>query len=73
MRVKFTNLLNVNEVLFGTVTEMYKPDMLLIQADNGRQYIINPNADFNFRFILNAEGEAKQTDAWNQVIDSLEM
>jgi len=32
MRVKFTNSLNVKEVIFGTVTEMYNQEMLLIQS-----------------------------------------
>jgi len=72
MRVKFTNSLNVKEVIFGTVTEMYNHEMLLIQADNGGLYAINPNSDYNFRFILNEEGEAKQTKACNQICESLE-
>jgi hypothetical protein len=72
MRVKFTNSLNVKEVIFGTVTEMYNQEMLLIQADNGGRYVINPNSDYNFRFILNKEGDAKQSKAWNQICETLE-
>ena len=72
MRVKFTNSLNVKEVIFGTVTEMYNQEMLLIQADNGGRYVINPNSDYNFRFILNKEGDAKQSKAWNQICKTLE-
>jgi hypothetical protein len=68
MRVKFTNSLNVKEVIFGTVIEMYNQEMLLIQADKGGLYAINPNSDYNFRFILNEEGEAKQSKAWNQML-----
>ena len=72
MRVKFTNSLNVKEVIFGTVIEMYNQEMLLIQADNGGQYVINPNSDYNFRFILNEEGEAKQSKVWNVMCETLE-
>jgi hypothetical protein len=72
MRVKFTNSLNVKEVIFGTVTEMYNQEMLLIQADKGGLYAINPNSDYNFRFIPNEEADNKFQEALNKKVDELD-
>jgi hypothetical protein len=58
MRVKFTNTIT-KKVEFGSMIEMFDPQHVVVQADRGGRYIINPNSDYNFGFIMNEEGERK--------------
>jgi hypothetical protein len=71
MRVKFTNTL-FNEVIFGTIIEMMTAELFVIQADKGGRYIINPNADYNFEFILNEEGERRRKAGFEALIEKIE-
>ena len=71
MKVKFTNTL-FNEVIFGTIIEMITPELFTIQADEGGRYIVNPNSDYNFRFIPNEEADTKFQEALNVRVDEME-
>jgi hypothetical protein len=71
MQVKFTNPLNDKQVLFGTIIEMFNNNMFVIQTDN-RSYRINPNSDYNFRFIPNALADHKFREALNRKVDELD-
>jgi hypothetical protein len=68
MRVKFTNTL-FNEVIFGTIIEMFTPELFTIQADKGGRYIVNPNSDYNFGFVWNEEAELKYQENLNRKVD----
>ena len=72
MRVKFTNTL-FNEVIFGTIIEMITPELFVIQADKGGRYIVNPNSDYNFRFIPNEEADCKFQEALNAKVDEFDL
>ena len=72
MRVKFTNTLNSKEILFGSVIEMFNAEMLVVQSDKGGRYIVNPNSDYNFGFILNEEAERKYAERLNAYADEME-
>ena len=72
MRVKFTNTLNSKEILFGSVIEMFNAEMLVVQSDKGGRYIVNPNSDYNFGFILNEEAERKYAERLNAYADEIE-
>ena len=71
MKVKFTDPLNDKQVLFGAIVEM-NYSHFLVQGDNGWQYMINPNSDYNFRFIPNEEADRKYAEAWNRKVDELD-
>jgi len=68
MKVKFTNPTNSNEVLFGTITGM-NGKMFTIIRSVGKIYMVNPNDDYNFGFILSAKGEEKYAAKLDEMID----
>lgn len=58
MKVKFTNPLNDSqEVLYGTIVEMFNDNALIIQTDDC-SWVIYPNSDYNFGFIQNEEASS---------------
>jgi hypothetical protein len=71
MRVKFTNPLT-KEIMFGTVTSMFDAEMLVVQADKGGRYVLNPNSDYNFEFELNEEGERRRKAGFDALIEKIE-
>ena len=74
MRVKFTNTLtqlNDKKVLFGNIVAMMT-ESFVIQIDGGGRCIINPNSDYNFRFIPNEEADRKYAEDWNARVDELD-
>jgi hypothetical protein len=58
--------------MFGTVTSMFDAEMLVVQADKGGQYVLNPNSDYNFEFILNDEGERRRKAGFESLIERIE-
>ena len=72
MKVKFTNPLNVSlSILFGDIVEMSNSHFFIL-ADHGETYVINPNSDYNFRFIPNEEADTKFQEALNVRVDEME-
>ena len=71
MKVKFTNPLNDRIVLFGDIVEMSNSHFFIL-GDNGSTYSINPNSDYNFRFIPNEEADTKFQEALNVRVDEME-
>ena len=73
MKVKFTNPLNKKEVLFGTIVEFLRHlELFVIQGDKGGRYMINPNSDYNFRFIPNEEADRRYAISLNAIADELD-
>ena len=70
MKVKFTEPI-LNRVVFGTIVEMSN-NHFLIQGDNGWQYMINPNSDYNFGFIPNEEANRKYADTLDRRVAELD-
>jgi hypothetical protein len=56
MEVKFTNPKNAKEVLFGVIKEKTF-NVFAVVSDAGKEYVINPNSDYNFGFVWNEEAE----------------
>ncbi len=56
MKIKFTNPKNDNEVLFGVIKEKMI-NVFVVVSDDGKEYIVNPNSDYNFGFTWNEEAE----------------
>ena len=72
MKVKFTESV-LNRVVFGTVVEMFNAETFVVQGDNGGRYIINPNSDYNFGFILNEEADRKYAERLNGAVDRFDL
>ena len=72
MKVKFTNPLNVSiSILFGDIVEMSSTHFFIL-GDNGETYVINPNSDYNFRFIPNEEADTNFQEALKVRGDEME-
>ena len=73
MRVKFTSPFT-NQVIFGRIIDFLRnSDCFAILGDDGNVYrLIQPNSDYNFRFIQNEEAERKYAAALNRKVDELE-
>ena len=56
MEIKFTNPKNNNEVLFGVIKEKGF-SIFVVVSNDGKEYAVNPNSDYNFGFIWNEEAE----------------
>ena len=56
MEIKFTNPKNNNEVLFGIIKEKTF-NIFVVVSNDGKEYAVNPNSDYNFGFIWNEEAE----------------
>lgn len=72
MKVKFTEPI-LNRVVFGTIVEMFNAETFVVQGDNGGRYIINPNSDYNFGFILNEEADRKYAERLNGAVDEFDL
>jgi hypothetical protein len=73
MKVKFTNPLDDKQVVFGTILQMFNNTMFVVHSDlDDCRYIINPNSDYNFRFIPNEEADNKFREALNRKVDELD-
>ena len=71
MRVKFTNTIT-KKVEFGSMIEIFDLQHVVVQADKGGRYIINPNSDYNFGFIPNEEADRKYAAALDRKVDELD-
>jgi hypothetical protein len=71
MRVKFTNTIT-KKVEFGSMIEIFDPQHVVVQADRGGRYIINPNSDYNIGFIPNEEADRKYAAALDRKVDELD-
>ena len=72
LRVKLTDFFNPGQVVFGNVVEMTADQELVVLTDKGGRYIVNPNSDYNFRFIPNEEADNKFQEALNVRVDEME-
>ena len=72
LRVKLTDIFNPGLVVFGNVVEMTADQELVVLTDKGGRYIVNPNSDYNFRFIPNEEADRKYAEDWNARVDELD-
>jgi hypothetical protein len=71
MKVKFTDPLNDKQVLFGAIVEMFNDNSFVVQTDDC-SWVIDPNSDYNFRFIPNEESDNKFQKRLNAVADELD-
>ena len=78
MKVKFTDPIS-NQVALGTIVDMARMSFevprshFIIQGDNGERYCINPNSDYNFRFIPNDEADRKFQEALDAKVDEFDL
>jgi hypothetical protein len=63
----------LNRVVFGTIVEMFNAETFVVQGDNGGRYIINPNSDYNFRFIPNKEANRKYAERLDSAVDEFDL
>ena len=65
-----------DKILFGRVKQVVDEFFLEVECINeiGKpvKYIVNPNSDYNFGFILNEEGERKYAEKAHAVFMELE-
>jgi len=71
MKVKFPHPLNDRQVLFGAIVEMFNDRSFVVQSDDC-SWVIDPNSDYNFRFIPNEEADNKFQEALNIHVDEME-
>ena len=66
-----------DKILFGQVKQVVDECFLEVECINeiGKlvKYTINPNSDYNFGFILNAEAESKYAAALNRLADESDL
>jgi hypothetical protein len=71
------NFFKGNKILFGQVKQVVDEYFLEVECINeiGKpvKYTINPNSDYNFGFILNAEAEIKYAAALNRLADQFDL
>ena len=77
MKVKFTDPV-IKKVKYGTIIEMINnihgtPELFVVQGDKGGRFIINPNSDYNFGFILNEEAEKAFQEKCNEMADKYDL
>ena len=70
MKVKFTNPRNSKEVLFGEIVEIYNGSFVV--QSNYTSWLIDPNSDYNFAFILNEEADRKYAEALDRHVAELD-
>ena len=71
MKVKFTNPRNSKEVLFGEIVEIYNGSFVV--QSNYTSWLIDPNSDYNFAFILNEEADRKYAERLNAAVDEFDL
>jgi hypothetical protein len=71
------NFFKGDKILFGQVKQVVDDRFLEVECineiGNPVKYIINPNSDYNFGFILNAEAESKYAAALNRLVDQIDL
>jgi hypothetical protein len=77
MKVKFTDSV-IKKVKYGTIVEMINnihgtPELFVVQGDEGGRFIINPNSDYNFRFIKNEIAEKAFRDKCKELADKYDL
>ena len=77
MKVKFTDPV-IKKVKYGTIIEVIEdvyeiPELFIIRGDKGGRFIINPNSDYNFGFILNEEAEKVFQEKCNELADKYDL
>ena len=71
MKVKFTNPRNYKEVLFGEIVEIYNGSFVV--QSNYTSWLIDPNSDYNFAFILNEEADRKYAERLDGAVDEFDL
>ena len=77
MKVKFTDPV-IKKVKYGVITKMIdnihgKPELFVVRGIEGGRFIINPNSDYNFRFIKNEEAEKAFREKCNELADKYDL
>lgn len=71
------NFFKGDKILFGQVKQVVDECFLEVECINeiGKpvKYIVNPNSDYNFGFILNAEAESKYAAALIRLADEYDL
>lgn len=74
--VIINNFFKGDKILFGRVKQVVDEYFLEVECINelGKpvKYIVNPNSDYNFRFIPNEEADNKFREALNRKVDELD-
>jgi len=76
MKVKFTDPV-IEKVKYGHIIEAIDgidgtPELFVVKGIEGGRFIINPNSDYNFGFILNKEAEKAYEKNLNTRVEELE-
>jgi len=75
-KMVINNFFKGNKILVGQVKQVVDEYFLEVECFNeiGKpvKYVINPNSDYNFRFIPNAEADRKYAEALNRKVDELD-
>jgi hypothetical protein len=70
------NFFKGDKILFGRVKQVVDEYFLEVECINemGKpvKYTVNPNSDYNFRFIPNEEADIKFKEALNVLVDEIE-
>ena len=70
------NFFKGDKILFGRVKQVVDEYFLEVECINemGKpvKYIVNPNSDYNFRFIPNEEADNKFREALNARVDEMD-
>lgn len=76
-KLVINNFFKGDKILFGQVKQVVDEYFLEVECINeiGKpvKYIVNPNSDYNFGFILNEEGERKFEEYANAVIEEFDL
>jgi hypothetical protein len=74
--VIINNFFKGNKILFGRVKQVVDEYFLEVECinelGNPVKYIVNPNSDYNFGFLPNAESDHKYSLACNRKCEELE-
>jgi hypothetical protein len=75
--VVINNFFKGDKILFGQVKQVIDEYFLEVECINelGKpvKYIVNPNSDYNFRFIPNAESDNKFREALHAIVDEFDL
>jgi hypothetical protein len=70
------NFFKGDEILFGRVKQVVDEYFLEVECINemGKpvKHMVNPNSDYNFRFIPNEEADNKFQEALNALVDEMD-
>jgi hypothetical protein len=75
--VVINNFFKGDKILFGQVKQVLDEYFLevecIIETGQSVKYMVNPNSDYNFRFIPNAEADNKFREALNAKVDEFDL